>query len=107
MGGSARLPLGPLPVLKKATRPFSPQRCHRRLPLVRSGDVLCQPLTGSMGWMFSTAPFHLFDQVLASRNLIGLGEQGSRNSQQRAEILHSSPCYYEELARYGCGSIWL
>src|SRR5882724_10418706 len=60
MGASAGLPLGPLPVLKKLTSPCSPHLCQSRLLLVRSGEVLCQPFTGSMGWMFSTAPFSHF-----------------------------------------------
>src|SRR5438034_5887608 len=129
MGASAGLPLGPLPVLKKATRPFSPQRCHRRLPLVRSGDVLCQPLTGSMGWMFSTAPFNHF-----SLSNWPSGDLGVWHSWQRAtsstrylpratlsdcanravETASSVQRFFiavhvttKSSARCGCGLIWL
>src|SRR5437016_5728760 len=55
MGGSAGLPLGPFPVLRKLTSASSPHFCHSRPGLVRSGEVLCQPLTGSIGWIFRTA----------------------------------------------------
>src|ERR1022692_1275091 len=54
MGGSAGLPLGPGPVVRDFTR---------------AGEVLCQPLTGSMGWKSNTASFsHFPSSSLAPAN---------------------------------------
>jgi len=108
MGGSAGLPLGPLPVLKKATRPFSPQRCHRRLPLV-SRATSCANLD-RLAWVGCSAPpfqpllpielpfrrlrvWHSWQRatsspVLASRNLIDWANRAveTANSVQRSFI---------------------
>ena len=40
--------------------PSSPQRCHKALVDVMSGEAACQPFTGVIAAMFSVAPFNHF-----------------------------------------------
>src|SRR5260370_9336171 len=99
MGGSAGLPPGPRLVVRSFTRAASPHLpFHRRPDAVRSGEVLCHPLTGSIGCTFSVAPFsHL---SLSNWPSASFGVWHSWH------LATSSTRYFPRATLSGCASPW-
>src|SRR6185436_19857231 len=99
IGASAGLPLGAFPVVRNLMNARSPHFAHSFPARVKSGEVLCQPLIGSIGWTFITAPFIHFSLSNCPSAPFGVW-----HSWQRAT---SSARYFPRATLPDCAQPWM